>query len=180
MLLISFIYAQSSLLAASGKRAYIITANKLSPIELSHLIWTHLHMIVFVYVQSGWEKAEALTGKWVELMNFTAVLHSPFLTALLEKSKLKHFLSVSSGSNSTWRMILSWRQLSDISTRSSLITAYACVLLGLSSWIISVVKAISCQGKMIRLTMMRGTELNCEWQTDQSFFFFFYLSRLDL
>lgn len=69
MLLISFIYAQSSLLAASGKRAYIITANKLSPIELSHLIWTHLHMIVFVYVQCGWKKkkkAEALTGNSLE------------------------------------------------------------------------------------------------------------------
>lgn len=49
MLMISFIYAQS-LLTASGKRAGVITANKLSPTELSHLIWTHLHMIVFVYV----------------------------------------------------------------------------------------------------------------------------------
>lgn len=31
-------------------------------------------MIVFVYVQSGRrrKKAEALTGKWLELMNFTA------------------------------------------------------------------------------------------------------------
>lgn len=50
--MVSFIYARS-LLAASGKRAGIITANKLNPIELSHLIWTHLHMIVFVYVRSG-------------------------------------------------------------------------------------------------------------------------------
>lgn len=50
--MVSFIYAQS-LFAASGKQAGIITANKLSPIELSHLIWTHLHMIVFVYVRSS-------------------------------------------------------------------------------------------------------------------------------
>lgn len=122
--MISFIYARSSLLAATGKRACIITANKLSPIELSHLIWTHLHMIVFVYVRSGWrkknKKTEALTGKSLELLNFAAVpLRPPFLPALHEKSNA--FSPFPLAETQRGGVILSRTQLSDVNRHLSLI-----------------------------------------------------------
>lgn len=103
--MISFIYARSSLLAATGKRACIITANKLSPIELSHLIWTHLHMIVFVYVRSGWRKKNKKNWSfdW-QIAGIIEFCCRPSPPSLPPRAawEIKRLLAVSSGRNSTW------------------------------------------------------------------------------
>lgn len=69
--LMLFIIYTGSLLNVRWKWVNIITTNKLGPIELSHLIY--LHMIVFVYVQTAWKLEADLTGKSLELMTFIVV-----------------------------------------------------------------------------------------------------------
>lgn len=93
--LMLFIIYTGSLLTVRWKWVGIITTNKLGPIELSHLIY--LHMIVFVYVQAAWKLEVDLTGKSLELMTFIFVppqhQHLPQLR-LAQLSPLTRHLSL--------------------------------------------------------------------------------------
>ena len=89
-------------------------------------------MIVFVYVRSGWgkkkEKKKGLTGKSLELMNFTAVpLHPPFLPKLHEKSNAFSLFPLAETQHGG--VILSRAQLSDINRHLSLmcVCVFVCV-----------------------------------------------------